>query len=73
MTTTDLIAKEVKQLPETLAAEVLDFVRFLRMRQEGEKPSVKVEQALQLLDHPPLDLGGEYFSRDQCHDRAGLR
>lgn len=73
MTTTDLIAKEVKQLPETLAAEVLDFVRFLRRRQEGEKLGVKVEQALQLLDHPPLNLGGEYFSRDQCHDRAGLR
>jgi len=73
MTTTDLITKEVQQLSETLAAEVLDFVRFLRMRQEGEKPSVKVEQALQLLDHPPLNLGGEHLSRDQCHDRAGLR
>jgi len=73
MTTSDLITKEVQHLPETLAAEVLDFVRFLRMRQEGEKPSVKLEDALQLLDHPPLDLGGKYFSRDQCHDRANLR
>jgi hypothetical protein len=73
MTTTDLISKEVQQLPETLAAEVLDFVRFLRMRQEGQTSGVKLDQALQLLDHPPLDLGGKYFSRDQCHDRADLR
>ncbi len=73
MTTTDLITKEVQQLPEKLAAEVLDFVRFLRMRQGVEKPSVKVEQALHLLDHPPLELGGKYLSRDECHDRAGLR
>lgn len=73
MTTADMITKEVQQLPEALAAEVLDFVRFLRLRQGTEKENMKVELALHLLDHPPFDLGGEYLSRDQCHDRADLR
>lgn len=73
MTTADWIAKELEQLPEALAAEVLDFVRFLRRQHEVAERSFAVEQALQLLDHPPLDLGGQYLTREACHDRAGLR
>lgn len=73
MTTADIISREVQQLPEGLAAEVLDFVRFLRLRQGSKNAGMEVEQALRFLDHPPFDLGGEYLSRDQCHDRAGLR
>lgn len=73
MTTADHIAKEVAQLPETLATEVLEFVRFLRCRHEATERKFVAEQALALLDHPPLNLGGQYLTREASHDRAGLR
>lgn len=73
MTTADHIAKEVAQLPEALAAEVLEFVRFLRCRHEATQREFVAEKALDLLDHPPLNLGGQYLTRAACHDRAGLR
>ncbi|MBI4755542.1 MAG: DUF2281 domain-containing protein [Betaproteobacteria bacterium] len=72
MTAADQISEEVKALPEELAAEVLDFVRFLKTRQAW-RPRLASADALEMLDHPPLDLGEQYLSRDQCHDRAGLR
>ena len=73
MTTADLIAEEVKQLPEGLAVEVLDFVRFLHTRSARQQGTATVDAALDLLDHPPLNLGGRYLARAECHDRAGLR
>ena len=73
MTTADLIAREVQQLPETLAGEVLDFVRFLRWQQVNAGGGMVAEKALELLDNPSLDLAGKYLSREECHARAGLR
>jgi hypothetical protein len=36
MSTRELIAREVADLPEPLQQEVYDFVRFLRQRSEAE-------------------------------------
>jgi hypothetical protein len=34
MTVKDLIKKEVERLPESVLAEVLDFIHFLELKQE---------------------------------------
>jgi hypothetical protein len=34
MTVKDLIKKEVERLPESVLTEVLDFIRFLELKQE---------------------------------------
>jgi hypothetical protein len=34
MTVKDLIKKEVERLPESVLAEVLDFIQFLELKQE---------------------------------------
>ena len=36
MSTQELIAKEIANLPEPLQLEVYDFVRFLNLRSKGE-------------------------------------
>jgi hypothetical protein len=36
MSTRELIEQEVARLPESVQAEVLDFVRFLRSKKEDE-------------------------------------
>ncbi|HXI25342.1 MAG TPA: hypothetical protein VNG71_15870 [Pyrinomonadaceae bacterium] len=36
MSTQELIAKEIANLPEPLQREVYDFVRFLNLRSKGE-------------------------------------
>jgi predicted DCC family thiol-disulfide oxidoreductase YuxK len=36
MSTRELISKEVESLPEPLQQEVYDFVRFLRLKSNGE-------------------------------------
>lgn len=36
MSTRELIAKELSDLPEPLQQEVYDFVRFLRLKQDEE-------------------------------------
>lgn len=35
MTTAELVYQHVQKLPESVAAEVLDFVRFLEQKQAG--------------------------------------
>ena len=35
MNTKNILIKEIENLPETLAAEVLDFVRFLEYKKES--------------------------------------
>ncbi len=37
MTARDLILQELEQVPESLLEEVLDFLRFLKMKQEREQ------------------------------------
>jgi hypothetical protein len=37
MSTTELVGKELAELPETLQQEVYDFVRFLRAKAKDEK------------------------------------
>lgn len=37
MSTADLVYEQVKALPEPLAREVLDFVRFLRDRKDRDE------------------------------------
>ena len=37
MSTTELVGKELAELPESLQHEVYDFVRFLRVKTQEEK------------------------------------
>ncbi len=37
MSTTELVGKELAELPEALQHEVYDFVRFLRAKSQDEK------------------------------------
>ncbi len=49
MSIADIIYEQVKALPEPLAREVLDFVRFLRERQDrGEWRDLMNAQAIAL-------------------------
>lgn len=49
MKTQELILKEIEQVPEPLLEEVLDFVRFLKVKRAEEKLEVSMlsESALQ--------------------------
>jgi hypothetical protein len=62
------ITEAVQTLPDQDAAEVLDFVKALRARREAGYEQAK-QQALALLDEPPLALSGRYWSRDSLYDR----
>jgi hypothetical protein len=62
------ISEAVKTLPDQDAAEVLDFVEALRARREEKYEQAK-QQALALLDNPPLALNGRYGSRESLYDR----
>ncbi|MFZ4703747.1 MAG: hypothetical protein ACOYMG_27195 [Candidatus Methylumidiphilus sp.] len=68
MNTADMIYQEAKTLPDQDAAEVLDFVKALRARREVGYEQAK-QQALALLDDPPLALDGRYWSRESLYDR----
>jgi hypothetical protein len=49
MTIADKVYEQVKALPEPLAREVLDFVAFLRQRQDGgERRDLMAAQAASL-------------------------
>lgn len=43
MTAKELILQELDQVPEPLLEEVLDFLRFLKMKQEREKLENEVD------------------------------
>ena len=62
------IYEAVKTLPDQDAAEVLDFVEALRARREKSYEQAK-QQALALLDDPPLALNGRYWSKESLYDR----
>lgn len=62
------IYEAVKTLPDQDAAEVFDFVKALRSRKEANYEQAK-QQALALLDDPPLALSGRYWSRESLYDR----
>ncbi len=66
------ISEAVQTLPDQDAAEVLDFLKALRARREVGYEQAK-QQALALLDDPPLALNGRYWSRDSLYDRLSRR
>lgn len=65
---TEKVFEVIKNLPDQDAAEVLDFVEALRARREERYEQAK-QQALALLDNPPLELNGRYWSRESLYDR----
>jgi hypothetical protein len=81
MNTVELIYQETKDLPETEAREVLDFVKFLKAkrRRELESPakSQHRESDLEKADMSEFDQFGSvydgHFDRDACYDRPNLR
>jgi len=65
---TEKIFETIKTLPDQQAAEVLNFAQALQARREEEYDQAK-QQALAMLDNPPLALNGRYWSRDSLYDR----
>ena len=41
MTIKELLLQEIESTPETLLAETLDFLRFLKTKQDTEKPEIQ--------------------------------
>ena len=81
MNTVELIYQEAKDLPETEAREVLDFVEFLKAkrRRELESPAKSQlrESDLENADMSEFDQFGSvydgHFDRDAYYDRPDLR
>ncbi len=70
-----LIYQETKDLPETDAMEVLDFVEFLKTKRQ--RKSQPAENQQEKPDMSEFDQFGSvydsHFNRDACYDRYGLR
>ncbi len=43
MDTKDLLIQEIEQVPEPILDEVLDFLRFLKMKHEQEKLEIQAD------------------------------
>jgi hypothetical protein len=72
MNTAEKIIQEVQTLPEAQAREVLDFVGFLKSRQQTEKLAAR-KVALEGLTRFRGRFKAVKFSRDELYDRACLR
>ena len=70
MTTAEKIIQELQALPEAQAREVLDFVSFLKSRQQSE---VERKSALERLARFRGRFKSVSFTRDELYDRASLR
>ncbi len=81
MNTLERIYQETKDLPETEARKVLDFVEFLKPKRQRElerQAQVKyTESELEKADMSEFDQFGSgydgHFDRDDCYDRPNLR
>jgi hypothetical protein len=72
MTTAEKIFAEVRVLPEAAAREVLDFVGFLKSKQHTDRLIERKTAFAGLARFRGRFKAGK-FSRDELHDRAGLR
>ncbi|MDP2904254.1 MAG: DUF2281 domain-containing protein [Methylovulum sp.] len=81
MNIVELIYQEAKDLPETEAREVLDFVEFLKVKRRRVLESTTKfqhrENGLGEADMSEFDQFGSvydgHFDRDACYDRPNLR
>ena len=53
MTAKELIIQELEQVPEPLLEEVLDFLRFLKMKQEREQRESQTVKLPEEIVHDP--------------------
>jgi len=72
MTIAETIFAEVRALPETQAREVLDFVAFLKSRQQATRNADRKSAFAELAKFRGRFKAGK-FSRDELYDRASLR
>jgi hypothetical protein len=72
MTIAEKIFAEVRELPDTQAREVLDFVGFLKSKQYTDRLAER-KIALTELARYRGRFKAEKFSRDELYDRASLR
>jgi hypothetical protein len=72
MTIAEKIFAEVRALPERQAREVLDFVGFLKSKQNTNR-LVERNAALAELARYRGRFKAAKFSRDELYDRASLR
>jgi hypothetical protein len=67
MTLAEKIAQEVRDLPDELNNEILDFILFIERRRPGPaQPSVRPEPEW---DQLQLDTRGWCFDRDEANAR----
>jgi hypothetical protein len=73
MDAADLIYQEVRQLPESLCAEVLDFIGYLRSRHPVSIPPTdkarKVNDLEMFFAAYQCDLSHFHFNRDEANER----
>jgi hypothetical protein len=74
MNTVELIYQEAKDLPETDARDVLDFVEFLKAKRQSELKSPAFSPHRESkADMSEFDQFGSvydgHFDRDACYDR----
>ncbi len=73
MHTADLIYREAQQLPESLRAEVLDFIGYLRTRHPVATPRCGTSDKLAALEAffavHQRDLSGFRFDRQEANER----
>ena len=67
-TIADRIIAAVKALPEQRAAEVLDFVEFLKAK-SGQERTERRNRALAILDKHRGIYDGAPFDREELHER----
>ncbi len=68
MSIAESVFETVKTMPERQAAEVLNFAEALQTRRAEEYEQAK-QRAFAMLDNPPLELNGRYWSRESLYDR----
>ncbi|TVP70657.1 MAG: hypothetical protein EA342_01100 [Leptolyngbya sp. LCM1.Bin17] len=69
----EVIFAEAQTLPEEVAQQVLDFIRFLKIiRSERTIPTPAAEANLSEFDQFGAVFDGQ-FNRDECYDREILR
>jgi hypothetical protein len=67
MTITEQLHEEIDQLPEALAAEVLDFLRFIRVRHAP--PELSRDALAERIAHPWKVDAFTPLTREEAHER----
>lgn len=69
MSLADRIYEELKDLPEDVCSEVLDFIAFLKQRRPQETTEERKRALEKALEPYRVDLTGFRFDREEANER----